>query len=72
MVQGWMASSPGSPVTMQCENKTGETSLVVHRLRLDLPVQEVRELRSHMPHGRKSIKQKQHCNTFNKDFLKNV
>ena len=27
-----------------------------------------REPRSHMPHGKKSIKQKQCCNKFNKDF----
>ena len=49
MVQGWTASSPGSPVTMQCENKTRETSLMVHRLRLDLPVQEV--LGAKIPHA---------------------
>ena len=31
----------------------------------------VRELRSHMPHGKKqNTKQKQYCNKFNKDFKK--
>ena len=28
----------------------------------------VRELRSHMLHGQKNIKQKRYCNKFNKDF----
>ena len=45
---------------------------------VEVPVQSlIRELRSHMPHSKKqqqqqqkttTIKQKQCCNTFNKDF----
>ena len=58
------------------------TSLVAQWLRLCLPMQGVwvrslvGELRSHMPHSPpqkknpKSIKQKQYCNEFNKDFKK--
>ena len=52
------------------------TSLAVQWLGLDLPMQgmQVRslvgELRSHVPRGQKAktLKQKQYCNKFNKDF----
>ena len=57
----------------------GGTSLAVQWLRLRLPMQGVqvqslvRELRSHIPRGKKNpknIKQKQYCNKLNK-HLKN-
>lgn len=43
------------------------SKMVVQWLRLYLPVQGVKELRSHMPHGPKpkNIKQKWYCNKFN-------
>ena len=53
--------------------KTRETSLMVHWLRLHLPMHEVQvsslvgELRSHMP---KTKTQKKYCDKFNKDFIK--